>query len=269
MSVLDDIDLEPRATGVLLPGEPRIRVGWAEVRDAVAGDDPAGTVARARLATLLRLRRWVADLGTGAAAALEAAAVPLALPRAHALHPGPAWVAEALPGGALDLGVGVEGRLVGREHAVPLPASVALAAGADVAAWWPFLRARAESMGRLAAARLTRTPPRTAPRTGPDPDAVLRPVGGCDVPTLLASPSLRGALAMRDGSGLRAVAVPQRSRGWHDVTRVDPAYVTAVWGLTDDVDRGLAGPVLVTRDEVCLPAPGGDAVRHALEPSRR
>ena len=68
-----------------------------------------------------------------------------------------------------------------------------------------------------------------------------------------------------DGSGMRAVAVPSRSRGWYDLRRVDTAYVAAVWTATEEVCRGVPRPLLVTRDEVSLPRTGGDPVGQSLD----
>jgi hypothetical protein len=98
-------------------------------------------------------------------------------------------------------------------------------------------------MGALAAARLG--------RDGPT-DGVIRPVGGCDVLALLASASLRRHLAMGDSTGMRAVAVPMRRRGWYDLSRIDPAFVGAAWSATDELDRGVPRPLLVTADEVAV-----------------
>ena len=72
-------------------------------------------------------------------------------------------------------------------------------------------------------------------------------------------------LAEGDGTGMRAVAVPDRTRGWFDLARVDPAYVALAWRLTDEHERGLPRPLLVTRDELVLPAQRGDLSRHAVE----
>jgi hypothetical protein len=244
VSVLDDIDLEPADDGVLLPGPSPVLVSWREVSEVLGPHEETGIVARHRVGAAFTLRRRLAELGTAAAQALADAARPLALPRDHGLHPGPAWVQGRVLGGVLELGTAVCG-LDGEDGpAIGLPPSVARAVGADPAVWWPQLRGHAERMGALAAQRLRR-----------DGGAgVLRPVGGCDVLTLLASRSLRSALADGQGCGLRAVAVPARSRGWFDLARIDPAYVQAAWLLTSEPDRGLPRPVLVTRDEVCLPA---------------
>lgn len=277
-SVLDDIDVEPRDDAVLLPGDTPVRVPWADLAAAVGGCEPASPVGRARIGSLLRLLRVVGDLGPAAPAALRAGAVPLALPRGHALHPGPSWVQARVPGGVLDLGVGVrvdadhgpagvDGQDGARQAPAdlalvgpvePLPDAVARACGARPADWWPDLQARAEEMGALTAGRLARD---GGEARGHD---VLRPVGGCDVLTLLSSGALRSALASFDGAGMRAVAVPVRHRGWVDLARIDPAYVATVWELTDELERGVPTPLLVTRDEVCLPAPGGDVTRHAI-----
>jgi len=275
-SVLDDIDVEPRDDAVLLPGIPPVRVPWADLAAAVGGCEPASPVGRARIGSLLRLLRRVADLGPAAPEALRSGAVPMALPRGHPLHPGPSWVQARVPGGVLDLGVGVRvdadrapAQAVDRGAAAPdlallgpvepLPDAVVRACGARPGEWWPELQARAEEMGALTAGRLARDGGGEA--RGQD---VLRPVGGCDVLTLLSSGALRSALALHDGAGMRAVAVPVRHRGWVDLARIDPAYVATVWELTDELERGVPTPLLVTRDEVCLPAPGGDVARHAI-----
>ena len=100
---------------------------------------------------------------------------------------------------------------------------------------------------------------------------MLRPVGGCDVPTLLASATLREHLVAgpdrSPGSLLRAVAVPDRTRGWFDLARIDPAYTGAVWAVTDLRDRGLRRPVLVTRDEVARAPERPDLDRTVLRNS--
>jgi len=132
----------------------------------------------------------------------------------------------------------------GLSHAVP-------------AGWWLQAREHARRMGTLAAARVAGSAPGT-----------MRPVGGCDVLTLLATRTLRTALAASDGCGMRAVAVPVRQRGWYDLRRVDPAYVGAVWTATEEVARGVARPLLVTRDEVTLPREGGDPLAHSLDRPR-
>lgn len=59
--------------------------------------------------------------------------------------------------------------------------------------------------------------------------------------------------------------MPNRTRGWFDLARVDPAYVALAWRLTDEQERGLPRPLLVTRDEVVLPTERGDLSRHAVE----
>lgn len=249
VSVLADVDVEPADGGVRLPGTPAVTVGWDEVAAAVAGHPPAGAVARRHVEELLRLHALVAELGVDAGERLRASARVVALPPGHADHPGTAWVQERLPGGSLDLGIGLGGMLGDTDRVVPLPAGVALAAGIAspgmrVDRWWPHLRRHLDRMGALSAARLGRDGPA---------DGVIRPVGGCDVLSLLASPALRRHLATGDGSGLRAVAVPMRRRGWYDLARIDPAFVGAAWSATDELDRGMPRPLLVTADEVTMP----------------
>lgn len=243
VSVLADVDIEPADGGVVLPGPPAVSVPWAHIEETVADHDPEGAVARRRVTELLRLQSLVALLGADAGEHLRAVARLVALPAGHADHLGPGWVQDVLRGGVLELGIGVQGLLGEPDRVTPLPVPVARAAGLDVDSWWPHVRRHAERMGALAAARLGRDG---------GTDGLLRPVGGCDVLALLVSPSLRRHLAGGDGSGMRAVAVPMRRRGWFDLSTADPAFVGAAWSATDDHDRGLPQPVLVTADEVVL-----------------
>ena len=163
----------------------------------------------------------------------------VALPPDHLEHPGPAWVVDRLRGGALDLGIGLRRLLDEHDVAVPLPPEVAEGCGLQPADWWADALHHLERMGGLAAVRLARE------GRGPQrPVAVLRPVGGCDVLSLLASRALRTHLAAADGSGLRAVAVPMRHRGWFDLARIDPAFVAAAWNATREPERGMARPLL-------------------------
>jgi hypothetical protein len=252
VSVLADVDVVPSDTGVVLPGPPAVTVGWDEIAAAAGPDRLASegaevtAVARRRVEELLRLHAFVAELGDSAGERLRSAARVVALPPGHADHLGRGWVRERLLGGALELGVGVHG-LTGDPsgdggRVAPLHAGVALAAGVAEFRWWPALRRHVDRMGALAAARLGRD----------GVEGVIRPVGGCDVLALLASPSLRRHLASGDGSGMRAIAVPMRRRGWYDLSRIDPAFVGAAWSATDDLDRGVPRPLLVTADEVTL-----------------
>ncbi len=259
VSVLEDLDLEPRDAGVLLTGR-RVLVPWEALEHAVGGhlgrvDDPDDATARLRVSALLRLRALLADLGSTAPVVLRQAARALALPHDHAVHPGPDWVQEQVLGGVLDCGVALLGVLDDPVQVLPLPPAVAQAAGVDPADWWPAVREHAEGMGHLAVQRLRRD------RGGRQ--QVIRPVGGVDVPTLLLAPALRRYLADGDGSGMRAVAVPMRSRGWFDLARIDPAFVAAAWSATSEPERGLPVPLLVTADEVGAAPAGGD-VREAL-----
>jgi hypothetical protein len=256
VSVLDDVDLEPRSSGVRLSGLRPVLVRWATLRRAVGGD-PASAAGRYRLRTWLRLRGLVADLGDEAGAVLEQSARAVAAPVGHARHLGASWVQDTLLGGVLELGVGLLGVLDDPDEVVPLPPQIAQLAGVDPAAWWPRLRGHADAMGSLAAHRLARDGADLARR-------VLRPVGGCDVPTLLASRPLREFLVEGDGCGLRALAVPMRNRGWYDLARIDPAFVGAAWSATDEPERGFCRPLLVTADEVTLAAADGDTVAAVL-----
>jgi hypothetical protein len=263
VSVLDDVDLEPRASGVRLPGLHPVTVRWTVLREVLAGADPASDTGRHRLRAWLRLRRLVADLGEEAAGVLAEAARVLAVPDPHPDHLGPRWVRETLLGGDVHLGTGVVGLLDDPDEVVALHPLIAAAAGADETAWWPRIRGHADAMGALAAHRLARD-------EGARRQSVLRPVGGCEVPALLASAVLRRHLADGDGSGMRALAVPMRSRGWYDLARIDPAFVGAAWSATPEEKRGFCRPLLVTADEVRLAVPAGDPVAPVLaDPAAR
>jgi hypothetical protein len=256
VSVLADIDLTPADDGVVLPRASAGRVGtagasgtagvlvrWEALAEAVGGYPTHSEIARHRVTTLLRLHRLAMELEGEAKQRFHSAARVMALPVGHAEHPGASWVQQPLRGNALQLGIGVQGLLDEPDRAVPVPLSVLQAIGVEPADWWPPLREHAERMGALCATRLTRG----------GTNGVIRPVGGCDVLALLSSRSLRRHLAEGDGSGLRALAIPTRRRGWYDTSHIDPAFVQAAWSLTDELDRGLPRPVLVTSDEVSIP----------------
>lgn len=168
---------------------------------------------------------------------------------------------ERLGSGPVEAGWGLVGA-PGAEHSRPLPVgpSTAHAVRSALAGGhldWASRRADIDRLGRLQAERLGRD--MLAGRTG-----VLRPLGRIDVPTLLLSPALRRWLARRDGTGMAAVAVPTRERGWIDLRQVDPAFARAAWTATDVLRRGFPGPLLVTRDEVVLPSRVGDVLGAAL-----
>jgi hypothetical protein len=266
VSVLADIDLSPDDSGVRIAGSPRdggradargaVLVPWAELAEALGGHDPLSPSGRRRAATLFRLCRILAEHDShpeDAVAPIRHAARVLALPPGHALHPGPDWVVQRPRGGALDLGIGLLGLGDHPDDAQPLPPSLARRLGLRPDQWWPDLSDHLERMGGLAATRIAR-----------DGRPVLRPVGGCDALTLLASAPLREQLAAGDGTGMRAVAVPTRRRGWFDLARIDPAYARAAWSITTETERGLPAPVLVTRHEVVMPCPGHDVVAACL-----
>jgi len=244
VSVLLDLDLEPHSDGVIVAGVPPVVVGWRECRAALAGTSPDTAEGRTLLARWLLRRRWIADHTLDD---LAERARPVGLPWGHALHPGAAWVRETVVGGSLDLGLGFIGLQPGQpDRVIIVPQGVFDTVGTDVGAFWKRAKAYLEEMGELAVARWRR-----------DRGAVVRPMGDCDVVTLLGSRNFRWAVSAEDPHGMRAAVVPMRTRGWLDVSRIDPAFGPAAATATDAVDRGFARPVLVTADEVIVVRAGG------------
>jgi hypothetical protein len=246
VSVLLDLDVEPADDGLRVAGLPEVHVSWKECRRALAGADPEADEGRRRLARWLLRRRWLADHTYDD---LAERARPVGLPVDHVLHPGLDWVRARLLGDSLDLGLGFVGIQPGQPDRVTImPQGCLEAADLDgvAGAWWLRANSYLEQMGALAAERFFR-----------DRSAVLRPMGDCDVVTLLGSWTFRAALA-GDAGGMRPVVVPMRTRGWADVSRIDPAFGPAAAAATEAVDRGFPRPLLVTADEVAMVREGGD-----------
>jgi hypothetical protein len=241
VSVLDDVDLVPLDDGVLLTGVEPVEVSWLELRQALCGAESGSDLARIRVRAYLAGRRMVADHDPDE---LCERARPVGLPVDHPLHPGHDWVRHRVLGGAIDLGFGFVGIGADPDEVIIVPQGALHAAGLDPTPWWPIARDYLERMGAVAAQRLAEIP-------------ILRPIGDCDVVTLLASRTLRVALCEADSTGMRAAAVPMRRRGWLDLTRIDPAFTAAAAAATDDVERGFSRPLLLTADEVALALDGG------------
>jgi hypothetical protein len=181
VSVLDDVDVTPADDGVRLIGTPTLAVAWWEVRRALAGTDPLSHEGRLRLARWLRMRRQVADRSLDELAEL---ARPVGRPVECDRHPGVDWVRCRVLGGALDLGIGFVGLDRARpEDVVVVPQGLLQAVGIDAEPWWPAAQDYLERMGDLAADRWQRAP-----------DDVVRPMGDCDVVTLLGSVTFREAI---------------------------------------------------------------------------
>jgi hypothetical protein len=154
-------------------------------------------------------------------------------------------------GGAIDLGFGFVGVGADPDEVVIIPQGALDAAGVDPGPWWPVARDYLERMGAVAAARLVDVP-------------ILRPIGDCDVVTLLASQTFRTALCAKEGTGMRAAAVPMRRRGWLDLTRIDPAFTIAAAAATEEPARGFSRPLLITVEEVVLSLAGGQPAEIVL-----
>lgn len=266
---MEDIDVLPQDDGVLVgvpvagevPRNGPVQVSWTELAGICGPYPPASGCGRRRLTILLRLRGALAALGPQEARAVRDAVRVVALPADHVDHLGPGWAVGRVRGGTLWLGPGLT---VGDGSGPPLPVPTSLlaAAGVRLADCWPAATALAARLSATAAQLLNRDGPHAG---------LLVPVGGHDVLTLLAYPALRAGLADGDGVGMRAVAVPQRSRGWWDLTRIDPYYLPLAWQATDEPDRGVPTPLLVTRDEVVAVAaprrPGGGVSRPWAAPA--
>jgi hypothetical protein len=252
VAVLNDIDVIPATDGVVLPGPPQLKVTWSECRRALAGADPESDDGRVRVARWFAMRRWLADRPIED---LVERARPYGASVTSPLHPGLDWVRRRVLGDALDLGFGFVGiDPADVERVVPVPHELLRAAGVDPTHWWSTAVVYLERMGEMAAERMTRSP-----------NAPLRPMGDCDVVTLLGSRTFRQAIVKDVFDGMRTVAVPMRSRGWLDLNRVDPAFSAAAARLTAVEDRGFDRPLLVTRDELALAREGGNVVRAATE----
>jgi hypothetical protein len=252
VAVLHDLDIVPAIDGIVLTGRPPVEVTWAECRRALGGVEPETEDGRHRLARWLLLRRWLADRPLED---LVERARPYGCAVESPLHPGLDWVRRRILGDALDIGIGFVG-LDPRDpdKVLPVPERALEINGIDTDAWWPNAVVYLERMGRMAADRLARTP-----------DAPLRPMGDCDVVTLLASMTFRHAMVEDVADGMRTLAVPMRSRGWLDLTRVDPAFSAAAARLTAPEERGFSRPLLVTREEIALAPEGGEVTRQAIE----
>ncbi len=262
VSVLDDLDVhhDDEALSLHVPGVARrgsrLRLPSHVAADVLGGWPPISVQARLRLRSWLRAHRAIAA-APHPGALLRERVRALAVPHGSAWHPGaglaPRWTRAGVPGGALDVGLGVVGIDEGGAP-VPLWPDLPGAAGMDAAAvdeLWDSAGAHALRMGGIAAARAARASRSSSPPGGPG--AVLRPYGGCDVPTLLATGPLRAELAGSDPVGMRVVSVPDRTRGWFDSRHADPAFVAAAWTATEPASRGVRAPLLVTSDEVALP----------------
>ena len=263
VSVLDDLDLVPADDAVVMPVPGAARGGQVLELPVAAASEVLGGWAPASLQARLRLRSWLRAHRALAAAPHPAALLrervrALALPHDGAWHPGAAlagaWSRARVLGGALDVGLGV----VGTDEsgaAVPLWPDLPAAAGLDQAgtdALWASAGEHALRMGALAAKRLSRDAPPARPG-GTGGVRMLRPVGGCDVPTLLATGPVRARVVADDPVGAVVVSVPDRTRGWFGSGHVDPAFVAAAWSATEPAARGVASPLLVTADEVARP----------------
>jgi hypothetical protein len=259
--VLEDVDLTPMRAGVRVhcdrpDGSSGVQISWHTVATVVGNDDPLADEARARVSRLLRLAR---TLGARPDMSLRDILRPVGLPAAHALHPGLTWLRDVPMGCALGLGLGLLGVEDDPDAVTLPPAGLLEALDVDVDAAWQYAKGYLDDMGAIAAARLHRAP------NGP-----LRPMGDCDVLTLLGSRTFRRALTDLDRVGVRAVAAPMRRRGWLDPDHVDAVFTRTAAAATAPADRGFSRPVLVTVDGVweCVEGDYDHALELALREQR-
>jgi hypothetical protein len=248
VTVLGGLDLTPGGDGVQLEGTVPLVVSWDEV-DAVVGPiDAESAHARRRLGQWLAMRRAVVDRYD-----LDDRARPVGLPVGHVLHPGPDWVRQTVAGGLIDLGLGFVGLLADPDEVVVVPPGVLTASSIDTSPWWPGALRYLDRMGAVAAERHVARP-----------GAPLRPIGDCDVVTLLASPVFRASICAEDSAQLRSAAVPMRRRGWLDLSRIDPAFAMAAAAATEPAERGFERVVLISPYEVVLSLEGGRVTHWSL-----
>jgi hypothetical protein len=251
--VLHDIDLLPIPEAVVLTGTVAVAVPWRECVQALDGADPESAEGSNRLAAWLRARRFLADVTP---ADLIERVKPVGLPVGHVLHPGPGWCRHAVLGGAVELGLGVTGLDPAHPDEIGImPPGCWAAAGTDPMPLWPFAAGYLVAMAHLAADRRTRTP-----------QVPLRPMGRCDVVTLLCHPAFRIALSGPAG-GMVAAGVPMRDRGWTELRRIDPAFIVSAAAATEPQQRGFARPLLITAEEVVMVPEGGRAASLDLRDS--
>jgi hypothetical protein len=249
---MHDIDVTPSTHGVVLTGSPDVSIPWAECRRAIRGAAAESDEARQRLRRWFQMRRWLAERPLED---LAERARPYGASVDSELHPGLDWVRRRVLGDSLDLGFGFIGIDPQQPDLVlPIPHQLLRAAGVEPAPWWPTAIVYLERMGEMAAERIRRSP-----------NAPLRPMGDCDVLTLLGSRTFRQAMVRGITDGMRTVAVPMRSRGWLDLTRIDPAFSAAAARLTPLEERGFNRPLMVTREEVAQARADGDVIRAGLE----
>ena len=209
VSVLHGIDVIPRDDGVSLPPSPSVAssgelfVPWSTIESVVRDfSDVTDADARKHLAHWFTTARGLGDLSSQD---FLTHVTVIGMPHNAPQHPGPAWTHTEVLGGALDLGLGL--RLLGHlsDETAALTPELMTAIGHDSARAWNAAWTYLNAMGQLAADRHDR-----------DPVGVLRPMGDCDVVSLLGSPHFRACLARFHNVGMRAVAVPIRTRGWVD-----------------------------------------------------
>lgn len=257
VSVLHGIDVIPRDDGVCLPPSPSVAssgelfVPWSTIESVVRDfSDVTDVDARRHLAHWLTTARGLGDLSPQE---FLTHVTVMGMPHNATQHPGSSWVHTEVIGGALHLGLGL--RLLGHvsdETSVLTPELMATIGHDPAHAWdagWTYLNA----MGQLAADRHDR-----------DPIGVLRPMGDCDVVSLLGSPHFRTGLAQFHNVGMRAVAVPMRTRGWVDPNHLDSAFVQGAAAATDGPQRGFTTAMLVTADGVWEAKPSENLVDFAL-----
>ena len=259
--VLDGVDLTPHEGGVVLPATPGtnaskdIFVSWERVAGIVGEtDDPTNTATRSALTQWFTLARDLCD----SAVTLESSPFfdqfcVIALPHDCDNHPGQEWVRDVVPGELIHRGLGIKEQLHLQRQATVVPAGLLELLDLDPQRCWESALDYLDTMAQLA-----------SKRHKSDPSQTLRPMGSCDVITLLGSTTFRTALASHHEVGMRALAVPMRTRGWVDPNHLDSAFTRGAAAATTAQDRGFSVAVLVTADGVWPAKDGSNLVEFAL-----
>jgi hypothetical protein len=173
---------------------------------------------------------------------------PVAWPVDHPWFPGSRWTVQKVMGNVLTFGWGV--RLTDSD-ALPAPVPTW---------WWPSGSVTRRGWGP-ARARLERDAEDAALSWAAAAGRHIRPFRRRDVLTLLGTRAFRDAVVSGQAGRVAAAAAPSRGEAWVMTRMGESEFAVAAAGVEDGARLGLLVPVLVSRDEVRIPArPSGSVV---------